>query len=429
MIMTSSTLTRLAPTQVALEFSITGQEIAAAEERVFRKLVKNVRLPGFRKGKVPRKIFEQNYGTDALTREAVDEVVPQEYAKALAEHDLQPVERPQIEVLEEDAGRPTRVKATVEVRPAIELHGYKGVAVSRAATPVTDADVETSLRALAKERATLVPVQRAARLGDVATLDYAGTIDGAPFEGGNESGQVTELSEGRFIPGFVAGIVGMTPGERKSIDVRFPDDYAASKLAGKPALFDVTLQDLKEYELPALDDEFAKAVSHHQTVDELRADIRTRLEAVAAARARRSVANAVMTQVLAAHDFALPASMVESELEHIVEESAPAGGEPVANDVAELRVSSRPEAESRVKASLLIEAIAKAEGITATPADVAAELDALARRYGQPAARIRTALGNNLLSLMDGIVRNKTLDFLVDNAVVTVNEETSGTAS
>ncbi len=209
MIMTSSTLTRLAPTQVALEFSITGQEIAAAEERAFRKLVKNVRLPGFRKGKVPRKIFEQNYGTDALTREAVDEVVPQEYAKALAEHDLQPVERPQIEVLEEDAGRPTRVKATVEVRPAIELHGYKGVAVTRAAMPVTDADVETSLRALAKERATLVPVQRAARLGDVATLDYAGTIDGAPFEGGNASGQVTELSEGRFIPGFVTGIVGM----------------------------------------------------------------------------------------------------------------------------------------------------------------------------------------------------------------------------
>ncbi len=429
MIMTGSTLTRLAPTQVALEFSITGQEIAAAEERAFRKLVKNVRLPGFRKGKVPRKIFEQNYGADALTREAVDEVVPQEYAKALAEHDLQPVERPKLEILEEDAGRPTRVKATVEVRPPIELRNYKGVAVSREATPVTDADVETSLRSLAKERATLVPVQRAAQLGDVATLDYAGTIDGAPFDGGSASGQETELSEGRFIPGFVAGIVGMTPGERKSLDVRFPDDYPATALAGKPARFDVTLHDLKEYELPALDDEFAKAISHHQTFDELRTDVRGRLEAVGAARARRSVANAVMTQVLAAHDFPLPASMVESELDHLVEDAAPARGESAANDAGEPRESLRAEAESRVKASLLIEAIAKAEGITATPADVAAELAALARRYGQPPERIRKALGNNLLSLMDGIVRNKTLDFLVDNAVVRVNEETSGTAS
>ena len=237
------------------------------------------------------------------------------------------------------------------------------------------------------------------------------------------------MSEGRFIPGFVAGIVGMTPGEKKSIDVRFPDDYPAAALAGKPARFHITLQDLKEYELPPLDDEFAKAVSPHQTIDELRADVRRRLDAVAAARARRVVANAVMTQVLAAHDFPLPTSMIDSELDHLVEESAAPTGEAGANDAGQRRESFREEAESRVKASLLIEAIAKAEGIAATPADVAAELDALSRRYGQPAAKIRTALGNNLLSLMDGIVRNKTLDFLVDNAIVTVNQETPGPAS
>ncbi len=262
----------------------------------------------------------------------------------------------------------------------------------------------------------------------MATLDYAGTVDDAPFEGGSASGQVTELSEDRFIPGFVAGVVGMTPGEKKGVDARFPDDYPVAGLAGKPARFHVTLQDLKEYELPALDDEFAKAVSPHQTIEELRADVRQRLEAVAAARARRVVANAVMTHVLAAHDFALPTSMVESELDRLVEDAA-AGGESGTGDADERRRSLRGEAESRVKAALLIEAIAKAEGIAATPADVAAELEALSRRYGQPAARIRTALGNNLFSLIEGIVRNKTLDFLVDNAVVTVNEETPGSAS
>jgi trigger factor len=425
---TTSTLTRLAPTQVALEFSITGEEIAAAEERAFRKLAKDVRLPGFRKGKVPRKIFEQNYGSEALTREAVDDVVPQIYAKAIAEHDLEPVDRPTLEILEESEGRPTRVKATVEVRPAIELHGYKGATVTRPATPVTDDDVERSLTALAKERATLIPVQRAAQLGDVATLDYAGTIDGTPFEGGRGEGQVSELVEGRFIPGFVAGIVGMNPGEKKTVEARFPEEYAASELAGKAAQFEVTLQELKVYEYPALDDDFAKAISPDRTLAELKADLRRRLEAIATANARRAVGNAVMNQVMNAHDFPLPGTMVESELNHFIEDAAASPGNAEKTE-AQLRDSYRAEAESRVKAALVIEAIAKAEKITATPADIAAELEALSRRYGQPVARIRKALGSNLLSLIDGIVRTKTLDFLIDNAIVSVNEETSGPPS
>ncbi len=428
--MTTSTLTRLAPTQVELEFSITGQELAAAEERAFRKLARDVRLPGFRKGKVPRKIFEQNYGSDALTREAIDEVVPQVYAKAVQEHDLEPVERPKLEIVEETDGRPTRVKATVEVRPPIDLHAYKGVAVTRPAMNVTETDVDQSLASLAKERATLVPVQRAARLGDVATLDYEGTIDGSPFDGGKGTGEATELAEGRFIPGFVAGIAGMMPGEHKTIDVRFPDEYPAANLAGKAAKFEIALHDLKEYELPPLDDEFAKSIANQPTIGELRAELRRRLEAIASARARRFTGNAVMNQILHAHDFPLPNALVENELDRLVEEAAAGRGEGEAvADQAELREQLRAEAESRVKAGLLMEAIAKAENITATPADVAAEVEALSRRYGQPPGRIRNALGSNLLSLMDGIVRTKTLDFLVDNAVVAVDEETPSQAS
>ncbi len=159
--MNESTLTQVAPTVVTLEFSVTEAELAAAEDRVFRRLSKNVRLPGFRAGKVPRKIFEQTYGTSAITSEAVDEVVPEVYAKAIREHDIEPVERPTFEVVEESGGRPTRLKATVEVRPSIALGAYKGVTVSRPPFTITDADVERSLEALAKERATLVPVERA----------------------------------------------------------------------------------------------------------------------------------------------------------------------------------------------------------------------------------------------------------------------------
>src|ERR1700688_4535370 len=187
--MSTSILTRLAPTQVALEFSITGQELAEAEDRAFRRLAKNVRLPGFRKGKVPRKLFEQTYGSQAVTSQAVDDVVPEVYAKAIREHDLVPVDHPTVEVLEESDGRPTRIKATVEVRPEIELGSYKGLAVARPPIEVTDDDVERSLASLTRERGTLVPVARPAQLGDVATMDYVGTIDGSAFEGGSASGQ------------------------------------------------------------------------------------------------------------------------------------------------------------------------------------------------------------------------------------------------
>jgi trigger factor len=426
--MTESTVTRLAPTEVALEFSITGQELAAAEDRAFRKLVKDVRLPGFRRGKVPRKIFEQTYGSQSVTSEAVDQIVPEVYAKAIREHDLQPVERPKVEILEESDGRPTRFKATVEVRPQITLGVYKGIGVSAPTPEVTEADVDRSLEALAKERATLVPVERPARLGDVATLDYEGTIDGEPFEGGRAAGETMELAEGRFVPGFVAGIVGMRPGETKNVEVRFPEDYPSPEVAGKDAVFQVALHDVKEVELPPIDDDFAKAVSTDRTLDELRADLRRRLEAVAKGRARRAAANAILAQLLASHDFALPPSMVQSELNHLVEDAATGAARTGQTD-EELRTSYRPEAESRVKASLLIEQIAKTENIAATPDDIAAELEALARRYGQPVDRIRKALGSNLLSLMDGIVRNKTLDFLIDNAVLSGNEETSRSAS
>jgi len=422
--MNSSTLTRLTPTEVALEFPIADAEMSAAEERAYRALVRSARLPGFRKGKIPRKIFEQAYGKETLTSRAVDEVLPDVYARALREHDLEPVKAPRLEVLEQSDGRPTRVKATVEVRPSISLAPYTGVSVTRRPIAVSDEDLDRSIAALARERATLVPVDREARLGDVVTVDFEGSVGGEPFEGGSGKGEIVELSEGRFIPGFAAGIAGMRAGETKQIEATFPDAYPVEDLAGKAATFGVTLHDVKEIELPPLDDEFAKAVSENQTIAALREDIRRRLEAVATGRSRRAIGNAVVEKLIAANDFPLPESLVESEIDHIIEDLRSGAGEPDRAD----RDAHRAEAEARVRASLLLREIAKTEKIVATPADVNAELEALARRYGQPVARVRAALGENLLSLMDGIVRNKTLDFLIDNAEVR-DEETEGAAS
>jgi trigger factor len=424
----TSTLTRLAPTQVELEIPITAEELAAAQERAFRRLVKNVKLPGFRAGKVPRKVYEQTYGADSIANEALEDVVPEVYARAVREHELLPVDRPKMELLPAEEGKPSRLKATVAVRPAIELHDYRGIEVERDAIAIGDDDVERSIAALAKERATLVPLDRPAQLGDVVTMDFEGKIDGVAFDGGSAKGQMSELDENHFIPGFASGIAGMRGGETKDIQATFPADYPKEELAGKTAVFTVSVHDVKALELPAVDDEFAKTISENESLDALRQDVRKRLEAIAQSRARRAIGNALMEKLLAAHDFPLPDVMVEREIDNMVNDLASQVTQSgvVFDDylkeqgktVEELRETFRSDAQMRVKGTLVIEEIARAEHITATPADVAEELGALSRQYGQSVDRIRKALGNNVVSLMEGIVRNKTLEFLVDNAKV-----------
>jgi trigger factor len=331
-----------------------------------------------------------------------------------------------MELLPEEDGQPARIKAVVDVRPEIALKEYKGLPAPAEPVTVSDEDVERALKALARERATLVPVEREARIGDVATLDYEGKIDGVPFDGGTAQGQQTELSEDKFIPGFVTGIAGMKPGETRDVQATFPAEYQQTDLAGKTAVFTVTLHELKELELPAIDDSLAKEVSQHQTLDELKEDVRKRLHAAAEARVRRQAGNKLMDTLVEGYDFPLPPVMVERELESMVSEGAGMAArmgmsfedylKAVEKTEDELRAEFRPEAEKRVKGTLILEAIAKTENITATPADIQNELASLARQYGQPVERIRQALGNNLLSLMDGIVRNKTVDFLIEHA-------------
>jgi trigger factor len=422
-------LTKLAPTQVELVIPISPEEMREAEERAFRRLAKNAKLPGFRPGKVPRKVFEQAYGTAVISSEAMEDVVPAVYAKAVREHDIEPIDRPKMELLPNEEGQPTRIKAVVDVRPEITLGRYKGLGVQSDPVKVTDEDVDRALNALARDRATLVPAEREARLGDVVTIDYEGKVDGVAFEGGTAKGQQTELNEDRFIPGFASGIAGMKAGDTKDVEAKFPDDYQQQDLAGKTAVFTIALHEVKELELPKLDDEFAKAVSDNQTLDDLKADIRRRLQNVAESRRRRDLGNKIVEKLVESHDFPLPEILIEREIDNMVSDGAGMAArmgmsyddylKAAGKTEDELRKEYRPDAEKRVKATLILESIAKAENIQATPADIQSELQALAQQYGQPVDRIRQALGSNVLSLMDGIVRNKTVDFLVDNAEAT----------
>lgn len=427
--MSAATIKHLDPTQVELDISIEKDELDRARERAFRDLVKNVRIPGFRPGKAPRRIFEAQYGTAGIEERAMDAVVPTAYGKALHDNELEPLEQPQMELLPGEEGQSLRLRATVSVRPQIELHAYKGIELQGPAVTVSDDDVERALLSLRKESATLVPVDRPVQLGDVPTLDYAGAIDGVPFDGGAAEGQATEMVEDRFIPGFASGIAGMSAGETKAVEAHFPSDYSSPELAGKTATFTVTVHENKVAEVPELDGDFAKRFGGDgATVDSLRDELRNRIEASARLKQRRAVTGDLLQKLLEAHEIPLPAVLVDRESEHLYEEakgSIDRSGVPWETYLEEqgksedaLRAQFRVEAEKRVGTSLLIEAIAKAENVTATKADIEAELASLSRQYGQPREAILEMLRSNFNALVDGIVRTKTVEFLLDNATI-----------
>jgi trigger factor len=422
-----STLKPLDPTQVELEISITPEEYSAAQDAAFRKLARNAKIPGFRPGKVPRKIFENAYGPHGIIERALDDLLNAKYPAALQEHHIDPLTRPDVEVVPaEDESQPPRFKAVVSVRPEIDPKDYSGVEIEDAPEAATEQQVEDALQQMRREAATLIPVDRPARLGDTVVMDYEGKVDGVAFEGGTATGQENELQEGRFIPGFVDGIVGMTAGQTKDVPATFPDPYANADLAGKDAVFTITVHEVKEPELPELDDELAKRVSRTETLADLRAEVKRRLDETVKRNARRHFQGQLLDKVVAANDFPLPDVLVERELGSVLAETrqyVTRAGIPWEDYLAQsgkteesLRTDARPEAERRVKTTLLVEAIAKKEGIVATQEDVENELAALSAQYGQPREKIIEALQANVPALIDGIVRTKTIDRLIEQA-------------
>ncbi len=441
----TATLKQLDPTRVELEIPISTEDLEAARDEAYRHLVKRAKVPGFRPGKVPRGIFEQHYGRGVIEEHALDELVPRAYSKAIEELELYPVANPDLELLPPEAeGGNVRVKATVTVRPEITLGDYKGIEVPAEPDTATDEEVDASLDTLRRDAAILVPVDRGIEIGDIATLDYEGKIKGEPFEGGKAEQSPTEIENDRFIPGFVEAIIGMKTGDTKTFDVKFPDDFPKAELAGADAQFTVTVHEVKERELPPLGDPFAERVAGRpMTLLELKVDIRRRLDSMAAGRARRTMSAKVLEKVLEKHDFPLPEVLVEREIDALLEDTRSwvartYGGEQIdaadpqaeidrrwsayLKDIGktdtELREGFRVEGERRVKTSLFLAAVARAEGVEATREDIERELEALGAQYHQPKERMLELLRPNLPSLAAGIVRTKTIDLLLDAAKV-----------
>lgn len=426
--MTATTVKHLQPTRVELEFVIPADELDAARERAFRELSRNARIPGFRPGKVPRKLFEAQYGVGGISERALENVVPVVYDRAVRENVLEPIGRPEMSLLPAVEGEPLRVRALVTVRPAIALGTYRGLELAGGPLAATDVDFDATLERLRREAAALVPVERPTAFGDVPTLDFLGKIDGVPFDGGAARNQPTELVAERFIPGFAEGIVGMSAGETKDIEATFPADYGNDALAGKTAVFTVTVHANTVAELPTLDDAFASRFGPEMTVEKLRADVRSQLDTQVEEATQRAMAERAIAQLVDAHEFELPEPLVENETEHLVGEARgrieQTGGSwdgylaDLGKSDADVRAECAEQAARRVKTTLIVEAIAKAEDVRAASEDVELEVEALSRHYRRSREDVVKMIQQNPAAFLEGIVRSKTIALLLEHAVI-----------
>jgi len=414
---------------VDLRIEVEAEQVDRAIDRAYRKLVKEVNIPGFRKGKAPRKILENFLGTEPLYKEALDFILQEVYTKAVEETKIEPIDRPQVNVEQFEEGKPLILKVNVEVRPEVELGDYKGIKIEKPEVEVKEEDVQEYLETLQKRHARIVSVSDGTiNNGDIAVIDYKGYIDGQTFAGGIASNVALEVGSGNFIEGFEKQLVGARVGETRDVKVTFPEDYPDKNLAGKEAVFNVTIKEIKRKELLPLDDEFAKDISEFNTLDELKQDIRNKLREKAEKKARQEIRNEVIKKVVENAKVNVPETLVERRIDaHIkrLSERLKAQGytleqycEAAGTSEEELREKYRDQAVESVKTDLVLEEIAMKENIKVTEDEVLEEIQQLAREYNESVEAVQKTLKlkDNLEALTYGILMDKTIKFLIENS-------------
>jgi len=409
-----------------LTVEVSAEKVNEGLTAAFNKVVKTVNVPGFRKGKMPRQMFEKRFGVESLYQDALDILLPEAYGNAIDEAGIEPIDRPEIDIEQMEKGKELIFKATVQVKPEVTLGEYKGLEVEEFDTTVTDEDVAKELETLQNRQAELVVKEEGtAELGDTVVIDFEGFVDGEAFEGGKAENHSLELGSGSFIPGFEEQLVGLATGESKDVEVSFPEEYHAAELAGKPAVFKVTVHEIKGKELPALDDEFAKDVDEEvETLDALKEKIRTRLEDSKKHEAEHNLRDSLVEKAAENAQVEIPEVMVTNEVNRMLQEFEQRLQMQGMNlelyfqfsgqDENALREQMKEEALNRVRVSLTLEAIAKAENIEVTDEDVNAELEKMAGMYNMTVDNIKAALGG-----VDGIKgdlqKQKAVEFLIEN--------------
>ncbi|MEI3596539.1 MULTISPECIES: trigger factor [unclassified Oceanobacillus] len=411
-----------------LTFEVPAEEFDQALDQAFKKVVKDVQLPGFRKGRVPRGLFEQRFGVESLYQDAVDIVLPEAYSKAVDEADIFPIIQPSVDIEQIEKGKALIFTAEVEVKPEVTLGEYKGLEVEEESVEVTDEDIEQELKNLQEQHAELV-VKEDGEIaeGDTVVIDFEGFTDGEAFEGGKGENHSLEIGSGQFIPGFEEKLIGKKPGEETEIDVTFPEEYHAENLAGKEATFKVKIHEVKAKELPELDDEFAKDVDDEvETLDELKTKKKEQMLEERTQAAETAKRESLIEKASDNVEVDIPDAMVENELEQMLAEfeqrlqmqgmTLEMYSQFSGQDEDALKEQMKEDAAKRVKTSLTLEAIANAENLEATEEEVNEEIDKMAGMYGVDKDQLVQILGGNTETIQNDLKIRKAIDLLVEHS-------------
>ena len=414
---------------VKFTMEFTAEEFDNAQIKAYQAAKDKFEIPGFRKGKAPRSIIEKHYGEGIFFEDAIDELFRESYVKALTELALDVIDSPAAEFTQLKKGEGFTATITVACAPIVEVKEYKGVEIEKVDQEVKDEDVDNEIKSLQKRNARMIIVERPAQDGDTVLFDYAGFVGDEQFEGGTAEKQELVLGSGMFIPGFEEQLVGTSAGEKKDVVVTFPEEYHAEELAGKEAVFHCEIHEVKEEQLPELDDEFAKDVSEFDTLEELKASTRERLESYAKAGAESQMKDAALGKVVEATEVEIPRVMVEDEIDRMMQEldqqmryqgmSLDMYLGYLQKDAAGFRDEIREDAEKAVKTRLVLGGIVAAEQFEVSEEEVEEELKTMAIQYQMTADKVKELIGeDNLKYLKKDIQTKKAIDFIYDNAVV-----------
>ena len=393
----------------------------------FKKIAKTINVPGFRKGKITRKFFEQRFGVESLYQEALDKILPNAYMKAVVETEIEPVDQPEVDIQQMKKGEPLVFTAKVTVKPEFELGTYKGLKAKELDTVVTDEDIVEELKRMQEGHADLVVKEDGVvEEGDTAVIDFGGFVDDVAFEGGKGTNYSLVIGSNTFIPGFEDQLIGLKAGESKDVVVTFPEEYHASDLAGKEAVFKCTVHEIKTKELPELNDDFVAELNQEgiDTLDQLKEDIKKRLEEQKKHEAEVALHDSLIDQIIENTSIDLPEAMITTEVDRMIQEFEQRLGSQGMNlelyyqytggNEESLRIQMKDEGTRRVQTRLILEAIAKAENIEATEDDVHEEFSKVAEQTGMPIEQIRTLI-QDVAAVKKDIVLRKAIEFLVEN--------------
>jgi len=413
--------------QVILKVEVEKEQVADALEKAFKKVVKQVNVPGFRKGKVPRPIFEKRFGKEALYKDAIDILLPKAYEEAIKEAGLEPIDQPEIDIEQFAKDEEFKFIATIQVKPEVVLGAYKGLEIEKKEFAVKEEDIEKELQNLQNRHAELeILSEGILENGDIAVIDYEGFVDNNAFPGGKGEKYNLEIGSNTFIPGFEEQLIGMAKGEEKEITVTFPENYHSADLAGKEAVFKVKLNDIKRKKLPVLDDEFAKDLDF-ETLAELKEDIKNKLIEKAKKEEEDYLSQQVVEKATENATIDVPKVMIEHELDYMLKNfdfqlrnqglNLELYQQFTGNDLEGLKAEWYDNAEKSVRTQLVLEKIAKEEKIEITPAELEEEYQRLAELYKRSIEEIRQIFGNEKgeASLLSELRNKKTINFLVEN--------------